>query len=144
MASLEEHARRLRAGLNEGKSPFYSKNDLDRFLTIWTDEFDSRAELVRMFANEEIADYLLSFLDPTYPKFMLVVMLGLKPNTSVNPSLTLSLYFKRVSEERRDEVLDTIIDMYRRSGQTIRQRMAKRAKYYFKYCQPENESLEET
>lgn len=133
--SRESYERNLRSLLAEDKGPACDESEIAEFSRIMYDEFDSKAELTRIFMNEEIADYLLTFLDTDDVKQVLKNWL-LFHYSSVNPAATLSSYFIAHSDETRNEILDRMIEIYSRFGQERLHKLTKRIKTHYLFRIP--------
>lgn len=128
-----EEENELREKLIAGRGPIYEESELNRYIHIRYEDFDMREELRISFDNEEIADYLLTFLDRQDVRNVLIEMIYWCPGMAINPPIALSPYFSGISEERRNEIMENIVQIYQRSGQMTKYRLAKRAQKYFKY-----------
>ena len=125
-------SRILRRNLDLGIGPLYSLEEIEIYLHIEYDDFDSKEELTRMFENEEVADYLLTFLNKMQVKHILLFTYCWSPELAVCPTLCICDRLPDRPEEEQFEVFDHIIEIYHRSGQEIKCRMVKRAKNHYK------------
>lgn len=130
----EQARRRLHRYVEEGVGLMYSHDDAEAYFRFECGECDQKKELMKSFENEEVVDYLLSIFTEGEINFIILVLLMVNPALNVNPTLAFRTRLERFPIQERLVIFDNIIEIYRRSGQEIKCKMAKRAKNYYIRC----------
>lgn len=128
----EQARRRLHRHVEEGVA-LYSHEDAEAYFRFECGECDQKKELMKAFENEEVVNYLLSVFTEGEINFIILVLLMVNPALNVNPTHAIRTRLERFPVQERFAIYDNIIDMYQRSGQEIKCKMAKRAKNYYRW-----------
>lgn len=133
----ERYEEFLQERLNEDIGPVCDESEIAEFSRFRYDDFDSRVELIGVFKNEEIADYLLTFLSKDDVRQVLKNKMWY-PYSSINPAFTLDMYFREISTVKmRNEILDRLVEIYSHSGQERLCRLTSRLRNHYLYNLPD-------
>lgn len=133
----EQYEQMLRNNLKADKGPACDESEIAEFIRVKFDDFDPREELSRIFMNEEIADYLLRFLTIDDVRRVLDNRLW-HQYASINPTFALDTYFRSITVELRNEILDNLVEIYLHSGQERLHRLTSRIRDHYLYGRCKN------